>query len=259
MEAVMAKKDAQGFELDKNDFVKLTNHNAKLAQKKVDASAKEADGKKSSKTRKTLSAIREDDFAKNDLYQLIQNEKKKNFNDGCLGIIKKINDTNSTRLSDEEQNFFADYFNRNKIEILGRIKLGDVDIVNYLALAGKNTSKKRFNLSFASKFCTYISRYAFNEYNKFTPYDGVLQSILPYYAWAYCRDESVDNFKKDQDHGYSKYILLVRKIISSAANLYGAEEKLTLKEFDRLLWYKYKGLLGEDLIGLSNSSLIKEA
>ena len=30
----MAKKDAQGFELDKNDFVKLTNHNAKLAQKR---------------------------------------------------------------------------------------------------------------------------------------------------------------------------------------------------------------------------------
>ena len=255
----MARKDAQGFELDKNDFVILTKSNARLAQEKVNTSAKETDGKKASKTRKTLSAIREDDFAKNDLYQLIRTKKQNEFNDGFLDIIEKINDTNSTRLSGDEQNFFADYIGQNKDKILGQIKLCDINIVNDLALAGKHASKKRFNFSFASKFCTYISRYTFDEYDEFTPYDGVLQSILPYYAWAYCRDESVENFKKDQNHGYGKYILLVRKIISSAANLYGAEEKLTLKEFDRLLWYKYKGLLGEDLIGLPNSSLVKEA
>jgi hypothetical protein len=62
MEAAMVKKDAHGFELDKNDFVMLTKSNAELAQKKVDSSAKDADGKKSVKTRKTLSAIREDDL-----------------------------------------------------------------------------------------------------------------------------------------------------------------------------------------------------
>ena len=254
----MARKDAQGFELDKNDFVKLTKRNAILAQEKVNTSAKDTDGKKASKTRKTLSAIREDDFAKNDLYQLIQNKMKQEFVEGFLEIIKKINDTNSTRLSEEEQSEFSEYIGRNKDEILKRIKRGDVGVVNDLAEAGTHTSKNRYNFSFASKFCTYISRYGFKEFDKFTPYDNVLQNILPYYAWTYCGDELVENFKKNRKNGYDAYVGLIRKIIASARNLYGTEGMLTLKEFDRLLWYKYKGLLGEDLIGL-NSSLIKEA
>lgn len=254
----MCKKDAQGFELDKNDFVMLTKTNAKIAQDKVNASAKDGDGKKSSKTRKTLSAIREDDWAKNDLYQLIQNESQKKFSDGFLDIVKKINDTNSTRLSNEEQDCFANYISKNKDEILEQIKLGKVEVVNDLAKAGSDTSKKRHNFSFASKFCTYISRYLFNECDRFTPYDNVLQNILPYYAWVYCGDKTVENFKKNQESGYGNYINLIRRIIARASKIYGENQKLSLKEFDRLLWYKYKGLLGEDLIGLETSS-IKEA
>lgn len=254
----MSKKDVQGFELDKNDFVMLTRSNAKIAQDKVNASAKEDDGKKTSKTRKTLSAIREDDLTKNDLFQLIQNESRKNFKDGFFDIVKKINDTNSTRLSNEEQTCFAKYISKNKEEILKQIRFGKVDIVNNLAEAGSNTSKKRHNFSFASKFCTYISRYLFSEYDKFTPYDNVLQNILPYYAWVYCGDKKVENFKKTPKKGYGNYITLIRKIIASAKELYGENQKLSLKEFDRLLWYKYKGLLGEDLIGIPNSLLTKE-
>jgi len=258
MEAVMAENVDQEFHLDKNGFVKLTNRNANVAQEKVNASAKDADGKKSSKTRKTLSAIREDDLTKNDLFQLIQKESQKDFCDGFLDIVKKINDTNSTRLSNEEQAYFAKYISKNKDEILKQIKFGNVEVVNVLAEAGYNTSKKRHNFSFASKFCTYISRYLFKECDKFTPYDNVLQNILPYYAWAYCGDKTVENFKKNRKSGYGNYIALIRKIIASAKNLYGENQKLSLKEFDRLLWYKYKGLLGEDLIGIQNSQLIKE-
>ena len=258
MEAAMVKKDAHGFELDKNDFVMLTKSNAELAQKKVDSSAKDADGKKSVKTRKTLSAIREDDLTKNDLYQLVQGCFHKGFRDGFLDIIKKINDTNSTRLSKEEQEYFANHVASQKDSILERIKQGDVSIVNDLAKAGINANQKRYNFSFASKFCTYISRYAFKECDKFTPYDNVLQNILPYYAWAYCGDEKVDIFKKNRENGYSDYIAKIRKIIANAQKLYGKEGNLTLKEFDRLLWYKYKGLLGEDLIGNSEFKLIKE-
>lgn len=252
----MTKKNAEEFELDKNGFVKLTKRNAILAQEKVNTSAKDTDGKKASKTRKTLSAIREDDFAKNDLYQLIQDKMKKAFVEGFLEIIKKINDTNSTRLSAEEQNKFAEYIGRNKNEILDRIKRGDIDVVNDLAEAGTHTSKNRYNFSFASKFCTYISRYGFKEFDKFMPYDNILQNILPYYAWGYCGKDKILNFKEKRL--YQEYITLVRKIIEQCQILYGAEGKLTLKEFDRLLWYKYKGFPGEDLIGLETSR-IKEA
>lgn len=48
----MAKKDAHGFELDKNDFVMLTKSNAELAQKKVDGSPKEVNEKKLQKYKK---------------------------------------------------------------------------------------------------------------------------------------------------------------------------------------------------------------
>ena len=88
----MARKDALGFELDKNDFVKLTKSNATLAQNKVDASASNSTDKKAAKTRKTLSAIREDDFSKNDLYQLMQKNATGNFANGFLDVIKTIND-----------------------------------------------------------------------------------------------------------------------------------------------------------------------
>lgn len=254
----MAGKKTQEFDLDKNGFVKLTKRNATLAQEKVDSSAKVADGKKSVKTRKTLSAIREDDLTKNDLYQLVQGSFHKDFRDGFLEIIKKINDTNSTRLSNEEQEYFANHIASQKDSILERIKQGDVSIVNDLAKAGINTNQKRYNFSFASKFCTYISRYAFKECDKFTPYDNVLQNILPYYEWAYCGTQTVYDFRKKNENGYSDYIALIRKIIEHAQKLYGKEGNLTLKEFDRLLWYKYKGLLGEDLIGNSEFKLIKE-
>ncbi len=254
----MAGKKNQEFDLDKNGFVKLTKRNATLAQKKVDSSAKEADGKKSVKTRKTLSAIREDDLTKNDLYQLVQGSFHKDFRDGFLEIIKKINYTNSTRLSNEEREYFANHIASQKDSILERIKQGDVNIVNDLAKAGINANQKRYNFSFASKFCTYISRYAFKECDNFTPYDNVLQNILPYYEWAYCGTQTVYDFRKKNENGYSDYIALIRKIIEYAQKLYGKEGNLTLKEFDRLLWYKYKGLLGEDLIEIQDSRLIKE-
>ena len=72
----MSKTDVQGFELDKNGFVKLKKSNADLAQKSVDNLAKE-NGKKSKNTKKALPAIREDDLSKNELRELIQKESKK--------------------------------------------------------------------------------------------------------------------------------------------------------------------------------------
>ena len=249
----MARKDALGFELDKNDFVKLTKSNATLAQNKVDASASNSTDKKAAKTRKTLSAIREDDFSKNDLYQLMQKNATGNFANGFLDVIKTINDTNSTRLSDREQKCFSNYIAANKRSVLMRIKQGDLAIVNDLAKEGMRANN-RYNFSFASKFCTYISRYHFGENDKFMPYDNVLQNVLPYYAWVYCRKPEVPNFKQTED--YEGYIALVRKIIEQSQILYGLKEKLSLKEFDRLLWYKYKGLLGEDLIG-SDAALVR--
>lgn len=257
--------DAQGFKLDKNDFVKLIKYNANLAQKMVDESAQDSDNKKNTKTRKssfntkksktskTGDAIREDDYGKNELYKLIQ---KKTFDEKWfLEIIDLINTTNSTRVSKVNQKSFAKYVSINEDDILKKIEDGDVEVVNELAEKGA----KEHLFSFASKFCTYISRYLFdkdkNNDNKFMPYDKVLQSILPYYAWVYCGKKRIPDFK--DKHQYGEYIGLVREIIEQSKKLYGEEGNLTLKQFDRLLWYKYKGLLGEDLIGEESAKINK--
>ncbi|MBO7433064.1 MAG: hypothetical protein J6U13_04855 [Salinivirgaceae bacterium] len=232
--------------------MKLTKYNADLAQDKVNNSAKDSDNKKDKKTLKTLDAIREDDYGKNELYQLIQEKAKNNFKDGFFEIIKKINDTNSTRLSNDEKERFADNVSKNKDSILNKIEYGDVEVVNELAEKG---APPRHLFSFASKFSTYLSRYHFDNDNIFMPYDRVLQSILPYYAWVYCGEKDIPNFK--DKHQYGEYIGLVRKIIEQSQKMYGEKGNLTLKEFDRLLWYKYKGLLGEDLIGEESAKINK--
>ncbi|MBO7495458.1 MAG: hypothetical protein J6T98_02805 [Salinivirgaceae bacterium] len=87
------------------------------------------------------------------------------------------------------------------------------------------------------------------------PYDRVLQNVLPYFAWVYCGKDNIPNYKDKRQYG--EYIGLVREIIEQSQKLYGEEGNLTLKEFDRLLWYKYKGLLGEDLIGEESTKLYK--
>ena len=80
MDIIMESCAAQRFKLDKNGFVELTTINAELAQNEVNNLAKDLDNKKSlkmpktsankkyEKTRKTLSAILEDNLEKKIYY-----------------------------------------------------------------------------------------------------------------------------------------------------------------------------------------------
>ena len=97
--------------------------------------------------------------------------------------------------------------------------------------------KGRYNISFATKYCAYISRDALGKDN-YCIYDSVVGGILPYYAKIYC-DELIKAVSIRNENDYYEYRNLIDKIINSAASITGYHA--SYKEFDSLLWYYFKG------------------
>lgn len=130
--------------------------------------------------------------------------------------------------------------------LLGRIKNGDGSVVNDLAKAvtwEKGTISK---FSFASKFCTYVSRYQFDD-DQYCIYDNIIQAVLPYYIYVYCDSglalqylrgnrSIVHRFRDGYD--YNGYRNLVDSVIDASPlkNSNNPRQKI-----DLLLWYYYKG------------------
>ena len=122
-------------------------------------------------------------------------------------------------------------------------------------------------LSFASKFCTYMCRYAFagKDRDKFSIYDSVLCSILPYYMWKYrehvgvklTKDmltktgkNSIANLTKVEHYKWYRDIItdIIKGINKENPNL-----NINRENFDLMLWYYYKG--DSDLISASYAYL----
>lgn len=131
-----------------------------------------------------------------------------------------------------------------------RILMRDDTLVTAIANASISRGGKRFNLSFASKFCAYVSRYIYGL-DLFCIYDKVVQSVLPYYHYTYSRTneryyETNRNNKRisivakiAHKETYCKYRRIIDETIS------GIEERnnisISYEDFDQLLWYYFKG------------------
>lgn len=133
-----------------------------------------------------------------------------------------------------------------------KLKNADADLVDEIAKAVPEISK----FSFASKFCTYVSRYKDKNPNAYSIYDKVISEILPYYEWKFLhiakekiharknRNKRVvstieDTFAKKGHFNYDGYNTLIGQIIEAI----NKEKKLNVDRltFDRILWYYYKG------------------
>ena len=184
-------------------------------------------------------------------------------------ICKQINKENSTHLAvsgyKKDPIIYDDKNNENnqgvvivvnKImntpNIVERIENVDLNLVNEIATAVKDILKP----SFASKFCTYISRYKFNNRDGYSIYDSVISEILPYYEWKFLgvtkhvkrkqnKTKEIastieDHFaNKENGFKYNEYNTLIRQIIEAI----NKEKNLKVDRltFDRILWYYYKG------------------
>ena len=133
-----------------------------------------------------------------------------------------------------------------------KLKRADADLVNEIAKAVPEISK----FSFASKFCTYVSRYKDKNPNAYSIYDKVISEILPYYEWKFLQTtEKVHAYKnrnkrivstiedkfanKENGFDYEGYNTLIGQIIEAINKKNNLNvDRLT---FDRMLWYYYKG------------------
>lgn len=221
------------FEKDDNGFPRLTEKNVKL----INFILKHDSNYKYCENEDRIDSIK----------SIIENFKKEQNKKNIDEVIKIIDKQNSTHLTVSGNNegnnkgreMTSKYiFYEIGIEkLLSRIKDGDRSLVDDIA---KNSIKGRYIISFASKFCAYMSRYMFDS-DKFCIYDGVVSKILPYYYYEY-----VENNKKItvtnnmvKKNGYGWYINFVDEIIDNVKK----EEKynITRKDLDHLLWYYYKG------------------
>ena len=99
-------------------------------------------------------------------------------------------------------------------------------------LLEKDTSKKRKNPSFASKFCHYMCFHMFpgkKEQDNYSIYDSIVRKKIPDYA-AYFGIET--NKKELTDYLY--YQDLIDKIIKKSGS------KISRNGFDHIIWYCYK-------------------
>lgn len=131
-----------------------------------------------------------------------------------------------------------------------KLKNADADLVDEIAKAVPEISK----FSFASKFCTYVSRYKDKNPNAYSIYDKVISEILPYYEWKFLHTTKIHarknrnkkvvstietDFAKKGSFNYEGYNKLIGQIIEAI----NKEKNLNIDRltFDRMLWYYYKG------------------
>ncbi len=188
-------------------------------------------------------------------------KNKLNFNDQTTveEVCKRIDKENSTHLYVSGNEKEAKERNKQGLKnmvtrintvknIEQRIQSDDLALVDFLAQATNGIYK----LSFASKFCTYVSRYKYNRLDNYSIYDDVLQRTIPYYAWNYLGERYVArtnsyiniesgrmNSNKGKINCYKDYCKLIERLINRINEK--RELKVNKEIFDHMLWYYYKG------------------
>ena len=162
-------------------------------------------------------------------------------------IVTRIDKQNSTHQSSEGskgggngRRITAKYISKIK-DLYIRLKSGDEELVNEIAKAIPD----RYTFSFASKFCTYVSRYLYNS-DDYCVYDSVLCNALPYYAWAYLgevfistKNSTINSYAKKNLGDYKGYKSLIDRIRNKSIK--ELKYKISREGFDSIIWYYFKG------------------
>ncbi|MBE6738664.1 MAG: hypothetical protein E7566_08490 [Ruminococcaceae bacterium] len=175
-----------------------------------------------------------------------------------LEVVKSINKINSTHLGAYNGIQLTVDTIKKMENLKERLLNGDGSVVYEIACAGIN----RYNFSFATKFCTYVSELALETNDKYCIYDNVVQSVLPLYIHHYVSEEKAKEYykivnkskpelsrieskidsklkSKNEPKGYDKYRELINEIIKGIKEKDG--KNITYAEFDHLVWYYFKG------------------
>lgn len=190
--------------------------------------------------------------------------------DTLYKVVESIDRINSTHLVSEGPKHNGIHMGRYKTaqsireidNLKGLLLSGDTSVIKKIASA----SDSKYNFSFATKFCAYVSRHALNQDN-YCIYDEVVQSILPYFINKYISDKkllkkyckvvnknnaekryitsTVSRLKEREytnnefENGYAEYKNIIDEIIKGIKIKHGIT--VTYEEFDHMLWYYFKG------------------
>lgn len=118
-----------------------------------------------------------------------------------------------------------------------------------------NAISGRYTLSFASKFCAYVSRALFDDNDGYSIYDRTVRLSLPYFTHVYlgkahrtyrgkCVTDPYWRFGTPCNNGdtewhYGSYQKLIADLIDENELLTGY--RITRRDLDHLLWYYFKG------------------
>ncbi len=106
------------------------------------------------------------------------------------------------------------------LRIDSRLRLGDLRLVDDIAKITFG-DKQRFNLSFASKYCSWHAP------DRYQMYDSYVDCLL----WAYRKRDSFARFQRQELRSYTRYM----QIIDEFRMFYGLAE-ISRKELDQFLW-----------------------
>lgn len=193
-------------------------------------------------------------------YWFDQMQNNSDFRRNVLGAVIAIDRTNSTHLEAcangriEMRNIICGCCN-NYRDLID--KLNDrfsSDNHNHMIalltqpIQSKGKEGKRYNLSFATKFCSYASTFL-NASRHYSKYDNVVSAALPMYGRIYLgmnipkgAFKIIPHPKEDKfEHRlkvYEKYAGCIEKII---AKLQSDNINISKDELDHIIWYGYKG------------------
>lgn len=190
-------------------------------------------------------------------------DDEKEFKKSVAGVVTTIDITNSTRMSQEERKKLAkriydEYKNVNELKDALKSPLGPKDANHIFAILcqkvefndKKGNKRERYNVSFASKFCSYAFHYLIEKFenlpNPYSRYDKVVSEVLPAYLGVYYQDGRDDNkksfvigTKKDLEDKLDKYSRYCEAIGNMINNLPG-RAKLSRDQVDHIIWYSKK-------------------
>lgn len=230
MQKVIIKKCKSPFDFDRdqNGAVAFTEHNAKFVRAilSMDSRYKNAENGGEGSAQKYI----KDSGISNDYSTILKQVQRVDKENGThLNVLGKGHDQMAKAISETKN-------------LKTRLKSGDPELVNELSMVLK---PERDSFSFASKYCTYLSRYAL-ELDNYCIYDSILSEMLPYYAYTYCgekwfrpgRNGVVGSIGNLRGH-YKEYRDLINRIRDASYAI--TDYNIPLKEFDHVIWYSYKG------------------
>lgn len=176
------------------------------------------------------------------------------FEECLINVVTEIDKTNSTRLESGE-NARKEMVNRilslcSNVDELKNELLKEFSVNNKEHILWKLTDKikakkkdgHRYNLSFATKFCSYASIHL-NLGDLYSKYDGVVSRFLPTYSEIYLNEKTakghflVKQNKRNLDDILNLYATY-SDCINSILNVLEKDDiKISRNEFDHIIWY----------------------